>query len=147
MFLKSTNVTTVLTWKKGVGSVPYSEESKLIAKTHVAEIRAKTFCIHCGRQPVEWHNEEHEYNSNRRIAHLVALGFPISVIDEEISECEPVCRSCHMKFDGRTDSLVAAAPQQKGYSEQPIPCGNCGTSTKPNWRGMCRKCYDYQRRH
>jgi hypothetical protein len=123
--------------------VSYSEQNKLIAKAHVAAIRKKTFCIHCGNQPIEWHNEEYEINSNRR----VALGFPVSVIDEEISKCEAVCRSCHMEFDRRTGELLAAAPQQKGYSEPPILCSNCGLETKPNWRGMCRRCYDYQRRH
>src|SRR5689334_17544287 len=29
------------------------------AKVFVAEVNSRTFCAHCGAQPVEWHNPEH----------------------------------------------------------------------------------------
>jgi hypothetical protein len=36
----------------------------------------KTFCAHCGQQPIEWHNPEHEQPGNgwRRIGHLAGVG-------------------------------------------------------------------------
>ncbi len=56
--------------------MPYTAESKRLAKEPVSNLRANTFCCHCGNQPIEYHNEEHEQDNNRRVAHLVALGFP-----------------------------------------------------------------------
>ncbi len=90
--------------------MPYAQKHRLAARAHVDAIRARTFCTKCSGQPIEWHSDAHLLNTNRRIAHLVALGFPIPVIDAEIAKCEPLCRSCHMRIDGRTAALLAACP-------------------------------------
>ncbi len=119
----------------------YDSASKAAAKAHVAAIRARTVCAACGGQPIEWHNEEHLKKTNRRIAHLVALGFPIPVIDAEIAACEALCRSCHMKHDGRTARLNENKPFKKGVvyvGER--PCSRCGVPSKPLRRGLCNTC-------
>jgi len=120
--------------------MPYSQSAKLAAKTHVAAIRAVTQCAQCGKQPIEWHSEDHLTNTNRRVAHLVALGFPISVIDAEIAVCTALCRSCHMAEDGRLIGLTAFRPLHKGTSLPPKPCTECGRSAKPLRRGLCNRC-------
>lgn len=125
----------------------YDFKGKLKAKEYVKRIRASAFCEVCGSQPIEFHRKEHEFNGNKRIAHLVALGFPIKVIQTEIDKCEALCRSCHMKEDGRLKALRKNCPNQKGaILVLPIPCISCGFPAKPTRQGMCRECYDKQRR-
>jgi len=125
----------------------YGEAARQAAKQHVAEIRAATFCEGCGGQPIEWHSESHETRSNRRVAHLVALGFPLSVIDAEIAQCQALCRSCHMKLDGRLAALQAAKPRQKGRVFDPKPCIQCGKLAKPLRKGLCNRCNQARRYH
>lgn len=121
--------------------MPYTAESKRLAKEHVSNLRANTFCCHCGNQPIEYHNEEHEQDSNRRVAHLVALGFPIARINKEIASCRAVCRSCHMLEDGRIKRLQEVKPRQKGkILVKEKPCIRCGTLYKPLRKGLCNKC-------
>lgn len=127
--------------------MPYDKAEKLAAKIHVNAIRQQTKCEHCGNQPIEWHHESHLVFTNRRIAHLVALGFPIPVIDAEIAKCEALCRRCHMVEDGRINELRANCPNQKGAILVPeAPCQRCGVLSKPTRKGKCRKCYDGIRR-
>jgi len=125
--------------------MPYPEEARMLALDHIAAIREKTVCAHCAGQPIEWHNIEHEVKGNRRVSRLAALGFPIHVIDKEIASCVPLCRSCHMKEDGRTTQLQANRPRQKGDSSPPQACKDCGELAKPMRRGLCRRCYDAYR--
>lgn len=123
--------------------MPYDYADKIKAARYVAEIRAKTFCP-CGRQPVEWHHEDHLKNPNKRIAHLVALGFPISVIQEEIDRCEALCRRCHMQLDGRLDALINNRPFKKGDIQPLKICKICNQPAKPLRRGRCNRCnYQY----
>lgn len=85
--------------------MPYSAENRMKAKQYVDELRNKTYCEICGQQPIEWHREEHNQDSNLRIAHLRALGFPIPRIADEISKCTALCRGCHMRLDDRMMNL------------------------------------------
>lgn len=94
--------------------MPYSEANKIRAKVFLNHIRDITKCIRCGNKPVDFHREEHEIDGNKRVAHLAALGFPISRIMQEISMCEALCRSCHMSTDGRTQGLANNHPRKKG---------------------------------
>ncbi len=121
--------------------MPTRKARKSAAKAHVKAIRANTFCARCGGQPIEWHSDRHLVNSNRRIAALVALGYSIEAIDDEISRCEPLCRSCHMAVDGRLKQLRAKCPNQKGVIlVGPLPCKKCGRLAKPLRRGLCNRC-------
>ena len=128
--------------------MPYDQEAKNLASSYVATIRNKTYCEICGKQPVEWHNPEHELYENRRISHLVSLGFPIQIIDKEIENSQALCRSCHIKADGRMVELQKNHPRRKGQTyTDPKSCTKCGKISKPTWNGMCRSCYDWRRRH
>lgn len=127
--------------------MPYGKTAKLRAKKFISEVRLRTVCDRCGAQPVEWHHVDHEADENQRVAHLVALGFPVKRIQQEIDKCEALCRSCHMKEDGRLKALSKNKPFQKGVvAVGPKPCAKCAKLTKPSWRGMCRSCYDFKRR-
>lgn len=119
----------------------YDEAAVARAREFVAGIRASTVCERCGRQPIEWHNDEHIEFPYRRVAHLVALGFPIARIEAEIEASEALCRSCHMAVDGRAAALTAARPFKLGVKQPPKPCSECGAPTNPLRRGRCRRCY------
>jgi hypothetical protein len=127
--------------------MPYDAESKRRAQRFATLVRALTVCARCGKQPIEFHNDEHKDDSNRRVAHLAALGFPLDRIKREIRECEPLCRRCHMLGDGRLAALIENRPRKKGMViVPPTPCVACGELAKPTRRGMCRRCYDAARR-
>lgn len=115
------------------------------AKEFVDAIRARTVCVRCGKQPIEWHRKEHEEKQSSRVSSLRAGGSSERRILEEISKCKALCRSCHMKEDGRIDVLLASAPQQKGYKIPPKPCTKCGKIVKPLRKGLCYTCYEHQR--
>ena len=123
--------------------MPYDAAARAIAREYLREVRAVTICDRCGCQPVDFHREEHLLRPNERVAHLAALGFPVERIAAEIALCEPVCRSCHMKEDGRSKRLTEARPRKAGMVfVGPVPCALCSRPTKPTRRGMCRQCYD-----
>ena len=71
------------------------------AQTFVKGINAKTVCVVCGKQPIEWHRTEHKMNGCRRIGNMVAQGVSVKEIAKELALCTPLCRRCHIKFDGR----------------------------------------------
>lgn len=125
--------------------MPYNDAAKRKARRYLARVRARTVCSKCGGRPIEFHNEEHEKDSNRRVAHLAALGFPVQVIAAEISRCEALCRSCHMKLDGRLAALLAARPRQAGMVFPAKRCTRCGKRYKPLRRGLCNACNHRQR--
>ena len=127
--------------------MPYSLENKTLAKEFLKGIRACTVCKKCGQQPVDFHREEHEIDGNLRVSRMAARGHPIEMIQVEIDKCEALCRSCHMKEDGRLDTLSLNKPRQKGMVFiGPVPCVVCGTPAKPTRKGKCRRCYDEIRR-
>jgi hypothetical protein len=127
--------------------MPYSLENKTLAREFLAKIRAKTFCKECGRQPVDFHRQEHEVDGNLRVSRMAARGHPIDVIQAEIDKCTALCRSCHMKEDGRLDALSLNKPRQNGVIlVGPKPCIICGAPSKPTRKGKCRHCYDEIRR-
>jgi hypothetical protein len=72
-----------------------------IARGCVAIIRDRTFCARCGKQPIEWHNPEHDKHPLHRVTELVARGYSLERIQDEIAVSTPLCRACHMKEDGR----------------------------------------------
>jgi hypothetical protein len=116
------------------------------ARAYVDPIRAAAVCARCGAQPIEWHRDEHHARPHFRVAFLTAQGRTPQRIQEEIDRCIPLCRRCHMQEDGRAAALTASRPRQKGSVFPPKSCIQCGTETKPSWRGMCRRCYDHMRR-
>jgi hypothetical protein len=125
-----------------------AEDAARIAERRaiVAEINARTFCAHCGAQPIEWHNPEHvALNRQRyRISSLVAGRRAIRVIQEEMARCTPLCRRCHMREDGRLKTLVDNRPYKLGERAPLKPCSNCNLLYKPMRKGLCRRCYDRQ---
>jgi hypothetical protein len=127
--------------------VPYDFKGKLEAKEYVKRVRNATFCKECNSQPVEFHCTWHIIDGNARVPRMAARGCSIQAIKLEISKCEALCKSCHMKKDGRTKALEQSHPFRKGMTyTEPIPCISCGFPAKPTRKGMCRECYDKQRR-
>ena len=99
------------------------EKRKALAKAYVAEVRSYTFCDKCGKQSIDWHCEAHLEKPNARVAHQVARGEPVIVIQREIDRCTPLCRGCHMREDGRLAKLRENCPNQKGaVLTDPRPC-------------------------
>lgn len=83
-------------------------------------------CARCGAPGVDRHHVDGDTSNN------------------EPSNVEVLCRSCHMAVDGRLRRLVeAAAAANRKLAE---PCINCGVMTKPRRRGRCQACYRYLRR-
>ena len=111
----------------------------------VASIRDIIPCRICGKMPIEWHNPEHDGHSHRRISSLVNRGSYISVL-EEIRKSIPLCRSCHMKEDGRLAELKKNQPHKQGkiyVGKQPCVC--CSKNSKPLRNGLCYNCYEKHR--
>jgi hypothetical protein len=77
------------------------EVAVAIARAFVAEIRAKTICAVCGRQPVEWHSDRHLERPYLRISTMAGRGYTPEKIAAEMVQCEPLCRRCHVNLDGR----------------------------------------------
>lgn len=109
-------------------------------------INQKTFCSNCGKQPIEWHRDGHEEKPNSRISSLRSQGASISRIQKELDFCTPLCRSCHMKVDGRLTKLKRNQPYKRGqiYITR-LPCKKCSKLEKPLRRGMCYSCYEKER--
>lgn len=109
-------------------------------RAFVTELNARTFCAHCGAQPIEWHNPEH-VELNRRhfqIGALVRSTRSIAAIEAEISRCTPLCRRCHMTEDGRMNVFMRHALAPKG--QPPKPCIDCEKPAKPLRKGRCVGC-------
>jgi len=54
-----------------------------------------------------------------------------------------LCRSCHMKIDGRMDKFR----KLKTIVKPPKNCTNCGKLAKPLRKGLCHCCNEYYRRN
>lgn len=80
-------------------------ERRYDKKKVIDEIRSKTYCYDCGKQPIEWHNEDHTIYPERRISHMLSKNRPLTIILDEISQCIPLCRKCHIHRDGRLHNL------------------------------------------
>ena len=91
-------------------------------RRHVAAIRRKTKCDHCGGDKIEWHRDGHK--THERISWMVVHGASIETIDAEIARCTPLCRRCHMRLDGR----LAVATQHVRNS--PRPSGDAHPNTR-----------------
>lgn len=116
------------------------------ARNHqfIDELNARTYCAHCGAQPIEWHNPEHVEMNRRgfRISSLVGSGVSIALIEVELARCTALCRRCHMAEDGRLAKLAA----HRRPKLPPKPCSQCGRLANPLSLGMCLPCYNRQRR-
>jgi hypothetical protein len=121
-------------------TVPTLLRRRATAKAYVAAERAKTVCAECGRQPIEFHREEHHDFPNNRVAGLAARGQSIERIAREIAASTPLCRRCHMKHDGRLAALSLVRPFKKGDKQPPKPCAACGTPANPLRKGLCNRC-------
>jgi hypothetical protein len=115
------------------------------SQAFVADVNARTFCAHCGAQPIEWHNPEHvELNRQGfRISALASNGLPPEAIQAEMNRCTPLCRRCHMAEDGRLARFIesrraAIAASTVGL----VPCSACERPSKPLRRRLCGRCYD-----
>jgi hypothetical protein len=121
------------------------EKARKIATEFVSGINKKTFCKLCGRQPIEWHKKAHEKFPNSRVSSLRTQGASIQRIKLEIDSCEPLCRSCHMKIDGRTEALIKSMPYKKGHTYvEKIECFCCKKFFKPLRNGMCSGCDNHR---
>ena len=118
---------------------------KCHTKAVVFWLRHTTPCRQCGKSPIEWHHEDHVDRPNDRVSSLVAQNRIWTRIEQEIKRCEPLCRSCHMKVDGRLLSLHINKPNQPGKSFPSSPCKVCRRLSKPLRRGMCYSCYERHR--
>lgn len=58
------------------------------------------------------------------------------------SNIEFLCRSCHMREDGRLESLRFAA-MRFWHNRKPPRCSNCGLPARPARRGRCGTCSKY----
>lgn len=116
--------------------------SRVRNRAFVDALRARTFCAHCGAQPVDWHNPEHvELNRpHMRISQMVGKARAIAAIEAEVARCTPLCRRCHMAEDGRLKRLVEQARQPR-VLKPPVPCITCGFVSRPKAHGLCARCY------
>ncbi len=114
---------------------------RAIAQEYVRKIRARTFCVRCGAQPIDWHHFDHVARPRDRITLLVNDCASLARIDAEIKKCEALCRTCHMIADGRLTSFATQASQRNKYVPA-RPCVACGQLAKPTRRGYCGRCYD-----
>lgn len=116
--------------------------NRKIATEFVESVNQTTFCNRCGAQPIEWHREEHEKHPNWRVSSLRTQGRSIARIKREMDLSEPLCRTCHMKTDGRYEFMQTAGPYEKGKTyTPPLPCIKCGRLAKPRRRERCNHCY------
>lgn len=120
--------------------------ARKIATRFVKSINKFTKCQFCGKQPIEWHRKEHVEHSNWRVSSLRTQGCSIQRIKAEMALCAPLCRSCHMKEDGRGAILHASQPYQKGCVYVTVlPCSICKKLHKPLRKGLCYNCYERHR--
>lgn len=109
-------------------------------RAFVTETNARTFCAHCGAQPVEWHNPAHVAGRQFRRVSSMIYWARVEEIQSEMDQCTPLCRGCHMREDGRMSNLLVGAPVRP-----PKPCDDCARFAKPLRRGLCGRCYARRR--
>ncbi len=122
------------------------EINRAIATKFVNKVNQQTLCQHCGTQPIEWHHADHPKQPNARVSSLRTQGSSIRRIQQEMDRCTPLCRSCHMAEDGRTEALLASTPNQKGVVLVGLkPCIECEKPYKPLRKGRCWTCSEKYR--
>lgn len=83
-------------------------------------------CEHCGKPARDRHHKDDDTGNNIR------------------SNIEILCRSCHMKVDGRMAALIK---RQTGRPKRdPLPCVNCNKLYRPLRKGECAACAAYFKR-
>lgn len=120
-------------------SAPITER-RATAQAFVREVNARTVCAECGAQPIEWHNPAHLERPYFRVATLALQGRSVDRLRAEMEASTPLCRSCHMKVDGRSAALTEARPRKAGDCFAPKPCAACSQPFKPLRRGLCNRC-------
>lgn len=81
-------------------------------------------CEHCKLRPArDRHHKDDDTENNDR------------------SNVEFLCRSCHMKADGRIGNLKVGRE-----TDAPKPCVTCGRPYKPLTKGECPACYMFRRK-
>jgi hypothetical protein len=116
-------------------------------KAAIKALRNATRCFDCGGQPIEWHAEHHNVNPRQRISTMVRDGCGLNEVMAEINRCEPLCRRCHMKADGRLEKFAKVISGARGRKTPSTICMNCGQLCKPPRKGRCSRCYDHLRNH
>jgi Zn finger protein HypA/HybF involved in hydrogenase expression len=142
-------------WPKDKIAVPpfTSRANVAPAKRHVREIRKRTVCAHCGKQPVHFHHPEVDGNNQNRVSALVAYGATTERIDEEIARCIPLCPSCHSKEHARLakeagEKLKQIAPAKR-YIRLCVVCDGVFAAERSDAEtcsGACRVRLHRQRR-
>ncbi len=116
------------------------------ATRFVSRVNRIIKCQECGGYSIEWHKNGHESQPNSRVSSLRAQGCSIERIKKEMRLSIPLCRSCHMKIDGRTNKLLHNRPFQKGKEYIPKRhCIICDKLYKPLRKKMCYCCYEKHR--
>lgn len=110
---------------------------RLENREFVAFIRANTVCANCGRQPIDWHNEAHIKFPKHRVSNLAGSNCSIERIKTEINKCVALCRSCHMKVDGRMKNMIPGGKKEMST----LPCSQCGRKYFPLRKQLCSPCY------
>lgn len=87
---------------------------------------AATICETCGASPAERHHIDGNTGNN------------------QVTNIQILCRRCHMEIDGRLAIFVSHRVDNRA---PPKPCTNCRRPSKPLRRGLCKACYEYERRN
>lgn len=127
--------------------MPATEASKRRAAEYRAQLLRDTVCAECGAQPIEWHHRIPQGPGDKPVSTLIVQGASRARIDREIAKCDPLCRSCHMRRDGRAAALSAARPFKCGDKQPPKLCEKCGIPANPLRRGYCPSCDKARRKY
>lgn len=92
----------------------YMRTRRRIAQNYVNEVRAATVCERCGKQPVQFHHDDHLLQPNHRVSALVGSGASIKRLKKEIDKCQALCNRCHMEIDGRLEAATRALNSYNG---------------------------------
>jgi hypothetical protein len=88
-----------------------------------------TACENCGKPGRDRHHKDSNTGNNAP------------------SNIAILCRSCHMKIDGRLLKLTAFGAAKRGRTKPVSPCSICGSPAKPIRRGRCSRCSQYWTKH
>jgi hypothetical protein len=111
----------------GEGNVNWKGDAALRQSKRYRVVRAMPDlgpCEECGRPAVDRHHKDGNTGNN------------------DFSNIARLCRSCHMRVDGRTEALIRNA-QVANAARPPEPCRVCGKPSKPLSKGRCHRCKVY----
>lgn len=114
------------------------------ARAFMASVRQRIVCEICGKQPVDFHSDDHPRYPWRRLSSLVAGGASPSRLQREMDVCRPLCRTCHQVVDGRlakfvSYQLTANGNALKTHCKRGHPFNDKNTRTSKGHR-WCRVC-------